>query len=190
MRHLKKDSAFSAFFAILNNSLERTRRCGRAVECTGLENRRRLIADREFESHHLRQENGPKYLIFRAFFVVSACNARLLYRRSPRRETYASSAAPEASGEVSMCAIKPIAGAASQPAVAGIFMYSCVYWENSSQDRTSQGRPLAHRFSMLSAAPVADQSKRRAAASVSLECQTVIHSISGIDVLFVEASFG
>ena len=89
-----------------------------------------------------------------------------------------------------MCAIKPIAGAASQPAVAGIFMYSCVYWENSSQDRTSQGRPLAHRFSMLCAAPVADQSKRRAVASVSLECQTVFHSIFGIDALFVEASFG
>ena len=67
MRHLKKDSAFSAFFAILDNSLEKTRRCGRAVECTGLENRRRLIADREFESHRLRQENGSKYLIFRAF---------------------------------------------------------------------------------------------------------------------------
>ena len=31
------------------------RRCCRAVECTGLENRRRLIADREFESHRFRQ---------------------------------------------------------------------------------------------------------------------------------------
>src|ERR1043165_4509207 len=30
------------------------RRDGRAVECTGLENRRRLIAYREFESHSLR----------------------------------------------------------------------------------------------------------------------------------------
>lgn len=100
MRHLKKDSAFSAFFAILENSLERTRRCGRAVECTGLENRRRLIADREFESHRLRQENSSKYLIFRAFFAVSACDARLLYRRSPRRETHASSAG-ETTGSLS-----------------------------------------------------------------------------------------
>jgi hypothetical protein len=32
-----------------------SRRGGRAVECTGLENRRRLIAYREFESHLLRQ---------------------------------------------------------------------------------------------------------------------------------------
>ena len=30
-------------------------RVGRAVECTGLENQRRLIAFREFESHTLRQ---------------------------------------------------------------------------------------------------------------------------------------
>ena len=96
MRHLKKDSAFSAFFAILDNSLERTRRCGRAVECTGLENRRRLIADREFESHHLRQENGPKYLIFRAFLLsplampafyiaVLPGERRMLRRPRPKR---------------------------------------------------------------------------------------------------------
>lgn len=96
MRHLKKDSAFSAFFAILDNSLERTRRCGRAVECTGLENRRRLIADREFESHRLRQENGLKYLIFRAFLLfplampafyiaVLPGERRMLRRPRPKR---------------------------------------------------------------------------------------------------------
>ena len=56
------------FFCILRVSTftTRSRRGGRAVECTGLENQQGLIALRGFESHPLRQIRNPA---FAGFFV-------------------------------------------------------------------------------------------------------------------------
>ena len=43
-----------SFYSVSANGQSNFRKCGRVVDCNGLENRRTLIAFREFESHRFR----------------------------------------------------------------------------------------------------------------------------------------
>src|SRR5690554_3388501 len=67
------------------------RRSGRAAECTGLENRRRLVAFREFESHLLRQiseENQGLRGFPRSFFLFKSSRATFQNKTCTQIDAY------------------------------------------------------------------------------------------------------